>query len=243
MVRAVVTAGGRVDDAFATEIGTPIKALAPFGSGVLLDVVLAAIAGAGVTDVAVVGEPMVGKRLPAGVRLVPAAPQGSTNVARAFDAWPDDDDLLFATCDLPFASAADVRAFLTASSAFDLTLPLAAAAAYEAAFPASPPHIMMLGRERFASGSVFFIGRAARAPLRAVAGRFFDARKSAFGMARLLGPALLLRFLLRQLRIEDVERRAEHVLGTRAVAIRDSGPGLCYDIDTAAEYRYACARR
>ena len=48
MVRAVVTAGGRVDDAFATEIGTPIKALAPFGTGVLLDVVLAAIAGAGI---------------------------------------------------------------------------------------------------------------------------------------------------------------------------------------------------
>jgi hypothetical protein len=40
-----------------------------------------------------------------------------------------------------------------------------------------------------------------------------------------------------------VEHRAVRVLGVRAAAIRDSGPGLSYDVDTLAEYRYACARR
>jgi hypothetical protein len=241
MLRAVVTAGGRVGDDFAAALGTPVKALAPFGSGVLLDVVLAALAGAGISDIAVIGEPAVGQRLPAGVRLVAAASDGATNVARALDAWPED-DLLFAASDLPFATALELRAFLGASAAFDLTMPLATQGAYETAFPGAPPHIMALGGERFSSGSVFFIGRAARASLRAVAGSFFDARKSAFGMARLLGPALLLRFLARQLRIAHVEARAERVLGVRTAAIRDSGPGLTYDIDTLDEYRYACAR-
>jgi molybdopterin-guanine dinucleotide biosynthesis protein A len=242
MLRAVITAGGRVEGAFATAIGTPIKALAPFGTGVLLDVVLDAIAGAGIADIALIGDPDVGRRLPASVRFVPATPGGAANVARALDAWPDD-DLLFAASDLPFVTALEVRAFLASSASYDLTMPLAAAPVYEAACPGSPPHVMALGGERFASGSVFFIGRAARAPVRAVAGRFFDARKSAIGMARLLGPALLLRFLVRQLRISDVEHRAVRVLGVRAAAIRDSGPGLSYDVDTLAEYRYACARR
>jgi CTP:molybdopterin cytidylyltransferase MocA len=242
MLRAVITAGGRVDDAFATTIGTPIKALAPFGTGVLLDVVLDAIAGAGIAEVAVIGDPAVGRRLPENVRLIRAAPSGATNVARALDAWPDD-DLLFAASDLPFITATELRAFLAASAAYDLTMPLAAAPAYETAYPGSPPHIMTLGGERISSGSVFFIGRAARASMRAVAGRFFEARKSALGMARLLGPVLLLRHLTRQLRIADVERRAAAVLGVRAAAIRDSGPGLTYDIDTLAEYRYACSRR
>lgn len=242
MLRAVITAGGRVDDDFAAAIGTPIKALAPFGTGVLLDVVLDAVAAAGITDVAVVGEPALGARLPASVRLIPAAPRGATNVARALDAWPDD-DLLFAASDLPFVTGPELRAFLAASAAYDLTMPLADARAYEAAFPDSPPHIMTLRGERIASGSVFYIGRAARAHVRAVAGRFFEARKSAVGMARLLGPGLLLRFLVRQLRIEDVERRAASAFGVRAGAIRDSGPGLSYDVDTIAEYRYACARR
>jgi hypothetical protein len=29
----------------------------------------------------------------------------------------------------------------------------------------------------------------------------------------------------------------------RAAVIRDSAPGLCYDVDTLREYEYACARR
>jgi len=67
---------------------TPVKALAPFGAGVLLDVVLDAVAAAGIAGIAVVGDPVVGRRLPAGVRLIPAAPDGATNVGRALDACP-----------------------------------------------------------------------------------------------------------------------------------------------------------
>jgi hypothetical protein len=241
MLRAVVTAGGRVDGAFAAALGTPVKALAPFGHGVLLDVVLDALAAAGVSDIAVVGDPAVGRRLPDGVRLIAAAPDGAVNVARALDAWPDD-DLLYATSDLPFVDGAGLRNFLAAGKPYDLTLPLAAADDYERTYPGAPSHVTALAGERVANGSVFFIGRNARAPVRAVAGRFFTARKSALGMARLLGAPLLFRFLARRLRIADVERRASAVLGVRAAAIRDAAPGLCYDVDTLDDYRYACAR-
>jgi hypothetical protein len=99
-----------------------------------------------------------------------------------------------------------------------------------------------LAGERVSGGSIFFIGRAARVPLRAVAGRFFEARKSAIGMARLLGAPLLARYLLRRLRIADVEQRARATLGVRAAAVRDAAPSLTYDVDTLADYRYACAR-
>jgi hypothetical protein len=242
MLRAVVTAGGRVSGAFAQAIGTPVKALAPFGTGVLLDVVLDAIAGAGIADVAIVGDSEVEARV-GGMRLIPAAADGATNVARALDAWPAGDDLLFATSDLPFASAAGLRAFLDASAGYDLTLPLASATAYEAAYPAAPPHVTTLGGERVANGSVFFIRGSARASVRTVAGKFFAARKSALGMARLLGSALLWRYFVRQLRIADVECRAEHVLGVRAAAIRDAAPSLSYDIDTLEDYEYACRVR
>jgi hypothetical protein len=207
----------------------------------LLHPVLAAIHAAGIADIAVVGgrelEPHRGA-----ARLIPAAPDGATNIARALDAWPSGDDLLFATSDLPFITGADLAAFLAASTGHDLTLPLAGAAAYEAAYPGAPPHITELGGERVANGSVFFIRAGARAAVRTVAGRFFEARKSALGMARLLGSALLVRYLIRRLRIADIERRAASVLGVRAAAIPDAAPGLCYDVDTLADYRYACSR-
>jgi hypothetical protein len=61
-------------------------------------------------------------------------------------------------------------------------------------------------------------------------------------MARLLGPKLLLRYVLRRLTIGDVEARAGEILRVRATGIRDSAPELCYDIDSLDDYRYACAR-
>ena len=176
------------------------------------------------------------------MRLIPAAPSGVTNVVRALDAWPDD-DVLFATSDLPFVTAPALRAFLAASAAYDVTMPLASADGYATAYPGAPPHLTALGDERVSGGSVFFIGRAARVPVRAVAGRFFEARKSTIAMARLLGVPLLLRYLMRQLRIADVERRAVDVLGVRAAAIRDAAPELTFDVDTLDDYEYACARR
>ena len=202
---------------------------------------LRAIADAGIDGTAIVGGIEVAGSV-RDVRVIAAAADGATNVARALDAWPPEDDLLFATSDLPFVTAADLRAFLAAGAGYDLTLPLATAQAYAAAYPGAPPHITKLGGERVANGSVFFIGSAARAAVRTVAGRFFDARKDPLGMARLLGSALLLRFLVRRLRIADVEHRARHVLGVRAAAIRNSAPGLCYDVDTLDDYRFACGR-
>lgn len=232
-----------MDETFAAAIGTRRKALAPFGSGTLLDVVLGAIAGAGIADIAVVGDDEIRRRVDGGVRVIAADDDGSRNILHALDAWPAGDDLLFATCDLPFARDADLRAFLTAAAGYDLCLPLATATAYEAAYPGAPPHVTVLGRERIAGGSVFFIGSHARAPVREVAGEFFRARKSALAMARLLGGALLLRFIVRRLRVADIEHRAERVLGVRAAAIRAAAPGLCFDVDTLADYRYACERR
>ncbi len=241
--RAVVTSGGRVAGAFAAAIGTDVKALAPLGSGRLIDPVLAALRGCGVGEIAVVGGPQVAAHLAgSGVVMIDAAADGATNVLRAIDAW-DGGDLLFATSDLPFVTAADLGAFLAASRAFALTMPLAAGAAYEAAYPGAAPHVTALAGERVAGGSVVCIAAAARAPLRRVAGRFFTARKSSVGMARLLGPALLLRFLLRRLRVADVEARARRALGIDVAAIRDAAPSLCYDVDTLDDYRYACAQR
>jgi len=243
MLRAVITAGGRVDGAFAAAIGTPTKALAPFGAGVLLDVVLTAVRDAGVGEIAVVGDGDVAAHLRAtGVRTVPAAADGATNIGRALDAWPDG-DLLYAASDLPFVDGAALVAFVAASRAYDLTLPLAGGAAYERAYPGAPAHVTVLAGERVANGSVFFIAEGARAAVRAAAARAFDARKSALAMAALLGPALLVRYALRRLRIADVERRVGAVLGIRAHAIGDAPPGLCFDVDTLDDYRYACAHR
>jgi GTP:adenosylcobinamide-phosphate guanylyltransferase len=240
--RAVITTGGRIDGAFARAAGTTFKALAPFRAGLLVDPIIGALRACGIDDIAVVAGPEVSAALHGrDLRFIDGAADGIANVERALDAWPEG-DVIYATSDLPFVTAPDLAAFIDASRAFALTMPLADADAYERAFPRAPAHLTTVGGERVANGSVFYIGAGAREPLRAVAGRFFAARKSALGMARLLGPALLLRFLLGRLRIADVERRGCAELGCRVAAIRGAAPALCYDVDSLTDYADACAR-
>ena len=120
-VRAVITAGGTVDEAFARTIGTPVKALAPFGSRTLLDVALAACAEAGIEGVAVVGGAEVRAHLRGrGVRTIGAADDGGTNVARALGAWPGE-RFVYLTSDLPFASGAGLTDLVRRSAGYALT--------------------------------------------------------------------------------------------------------------------------
>ena len=239
-MRAVITAGGLVEGEFAEAIGTRVKALAPFRSRTLLDVVLDACAAAGIDGVAVIGDAEVRAHL-AGrdVRLIDAALDGGTNVLRALGAWPND-RFVYLTSDLPFASAAGLRELIARSGDFALTMALAGIEAYAARFPGAGEHSVALGGERVANGNAFVIAPQAVEPTRTFATKLFGARKSLPRLALLLGPALCLRFAMKRLTIADLEAYGRRRLGVAVGALRDCDPGLCYDVDSLADYRYAC---
>ncbi len=184
-MRAVITAGGLVDEAFAREIGTTVKALAPFRGRTLLDVVVDACGEAGIDGVAVVGGPEIAEHLRGrGVRLIEAAEDGGINVVRALDAWPRE-RFVYLASDLPFATGAAVRDLIARSEGAALAMAIARVEEYERRFPGAAPHAVTLGRERIANGSAFVIAPAAVEPARALAARFFAARKNLFALARL----------------------------------------------------------
>ncbi|HXP93410.1 MAG TPA: nucleotidyltransferase family protein [Candidatus Binatia bacterium] len=242
MLHAVITAGGRVDGTFAQAIGTDVKALAPLGSRRLIDTVIDAARGIGVAAIAVVGGEEVrahcGERTE---RFIDESPDGGENARRALRAFPGR-DLIYLTSDIPFLDAEGLRDFTARAEGLVASMPLAAAQDYARAFPGAPEHTMSLAGERFASGTVFVLRAPAVAHIEGLAGTFFDARKSAWRLATLCGPSLLIRYALRRLHIADVEARASGILGGPVRAIRDASPGLCYDIDTLEEWEYARAR-
>lgn len=232
-------AGGRVAGEFARTIGSEVKALAPLRGGTVLDVVLEAAAAARAERLVVVGGEEILARYARRVDAVIAESRsGRENVRLALEA-AGDDELLLLTSDLPFVAPADVRAFLEGSRGHDVAMPLASDAAYRAAFPQAPPHDTRVGGERVVNGSAFYFAPGAAPRTLEAAQRLFEARKSLWRMAGLLGPALLLRFALGRLRVEHVEARAEATLGLRARAVREQAPQLCYDIDSLEDYRYA----
>jgi CTP:molybdopterin cytidylyltransferase MocA len=241
-MHAVITAGGTVDEPFARTLGTPVKALAPFGTRTLLDVAIEACAQAGIARIAVVGGAEVRAHLRGSeVRIIDAVEDGATNVQRALGAWPGE-RFVYLTSDLPFATGEGILELLARSEPYALTMGLASVEAFEGAFPGAPPQGVALRGERVVNACAFVLAAEALDPVCGLATRFFEARKSLFALARLLGPALCLRFLCKRLGVADVEAYARRVLGISVGAVRDTDPGLCYDIDTLEEYRYACTR-
>lgn len=244
-MKAVITAGGRIDGAFAELAGTRVKALAPVWGTTMLQRMIDALRAAGVGRLAVVGGEEVRAACSALVeQFVDEGPSGSENLVRALCAWPEDDTpLLYATSDLPYVNSDAVGEFLNRVAPGSLAVALADFARFATRFPNAPPFGLTLARERVVNGGLFSIPRGSSEKLAAIARRFFDARKRPWRMASFIGPLTLARFLCGRLSIARLEAMATRVLGVPASAVRNCAPELAFDVDTTAEYRYACAQR
>lgn len=236
---AAITAGGRVSGALAEAIGTDVKALAQLPGGKLVDRSITAAREAGARYIAVIGGAQIRGHCAGLVdEVIAESTDGRENIRLAIESGRDE-PLLLMTSDLPFITGAATIDFVRRAAGCDLALPLASADAYSLAYPGAPNHITQIGNDRVANGSIVYFAPGIAPRVLDVSQRLFEARKSLWRMARLLGPALLLRFAARRLEIEHVEQRAKHILGVRAIAVRDASPDLCYDIDTIEDYRYA----
>jgi CTP:molybdopterin cytidylyltransferase MocA len=240
-LNAVITAGGRIDGEYAHIAGTTVKALAPVRGVTMLNRAIAAAREAGATRVAVVGGDAVRSACEDAVdRVVDESESGAENLRRALRAWPDNEALLYLTSDLPYIGGACLRAFLNRVPDGAIAMAVAESDAYAKRFPDAPPFGISLGGLRIVNGGAFALPPGAAPRVEDVAMRFFDARKSNAAMARLLGPALLLRFAFRRLTIAALENHAHRMLGIETRALRECGPELCFDADNVADYNYAC---
>jgi GTP:adenosylcobinamide-phosphate guanylyltransferase len=241
-VKAVITAGGRVGDPYASVAGTDIKALARVRGKTMLDRIIDALRGAGVTSIAVVGGSEVreacGRRVE---RIVDESPSGAENVLRALRAWPDDDrPLLYATSDMPYVTADAVGDFVRRVPGGAIAMAVSEHAHFVTRFPAAPPSGIELARERIVNGGLFSLPCGSCADVAELATRLFDARKAPWRMATLVSPGTMLRFALGRLSVAQVEREARRLVRRPAAAVRGCAPELAFDADTVADYRYAC---
>ncbi|MBV8343635.1 MAG: NTP transferase domain-containing protein [Candidatus Eremiobacteraeota bacterium] len=244
-MKAVITAGGRIDGAFAEAAGTRVKALAPVHGRTMLARMIESLRAAGASRIAVVGGEEVRAASASQIdRFVDESAAGSENLLRALRAWPDDGEpLLYATSDLPYVTPEAILAFTARVPPTALAVALAEFSDFARRFPGAPPFGITLAGERVVNGGVFALPSGSTEPLAAIAARFFDARKHPWQMASLVSPLVLLRFVLRRLSVADLEALAVRVLHMPARAVRGCAPELAYDVDLPSEYAYACAQR
>lgn len=243
-LRAVITAGGRVDGEFANALGTPVKALAPFRGTTFLQLTIDALRQIGIEHIAVVGGAEVRRACAGRVEhFIDESAGGAENLRRALHAWDARASLLYLTSDMPFISGVALRSFIDSAPGDTLSLPLADWNDFICRFPGAPPYGISLAGEKVVNGGAFLIPAGSQERIERFAMQFFEARKSVWRMARLAGPQLLLQFAFRRLGVAQLEAQAQRLLGVPARAVRGAPPELAYDVDVLEEYRYAIAQR
>lgn len=240
-MKAVITAGGRIDGTFARDAGTNVKALAPVRGATMLARIVDALRANGATQIAVVGGSEV-RAACSGVveRVIDESPSGATNLLLALQAWPEDGEpLLYATSDLPYVTAESLRTFLSQVPSGTLAVALTELAAFDRRFPGVAGFGITLAGEQVVNGGVFALPAGSPEKVGQIARHFFDARKQPWRMASFVSPIVLLRFLFGRLSVAHLEAMAVRMLQVPAMAIRNCAPELAFDVDTDVEYRYA----
>ncbi len=244
-VNAVVLAGGKNGPEMAAATGVTNRALTPLNGRTMLDRVATALCACeSVGNIFVVGD-------------VPAAPhyERVTGGASLLDnllagvraAQDGDARLLVSTSDIPFLTSEAVQDFLqqahsAAAGRADLCCSYVPLARCQERFPEMKRTAIKLREGQFTLGNLMLIDPRFLETHRDIISRAYDARKSAVGVARLLGVGLLARLLLAQsvspslLTVPALEEGVSRLIGGgRVAAIRSEYPEIGTDVDKVGD--------
>jgi len=243
----VLPAGGRISGSFAELAGTDVKALIKLGGKSVVERTVQCLREAGVDGRMVLVGPQevaadaAGKLVDA---VVPEVGSGPDNIMAGLQYLQDTGTTgktLIANTDLPFLTPESVRRFLEACPEdLDLCAPVISKEDFERHYPGMRTAFVPLKDGLYTMGCLFLVSPTAISDNRQHIDMVFEARKSQFRMASLLGFGFVMRFLLHRLSIPDIEHRCTSMLGCSVGAVLTSDANLAFDLDTQAECEYAC---
>lgn len=246
---AIVPAGGTIDPEFAKLVGTDQKALIEFQGQSILSGILKALRESGVVrNIVVVGSSEVQNRAAdfAAIGIAPGQ-SGPDNIFKGVEKLaqldPDLRDVLIVTSDLPFLTAQGVRDYIALCPADkDICVAVVDAQTFNKTYPGTTSTFVSTKDGLFTLGGMFLMNAKKMPELRSSIERVFARRKSKLGMAALIGPMFIAKWMTKTLTIADLENKIQSLLGCSGKAIRGAPPELAFDIDYRDDYEYALQR-
>ena len=250
---AVVLGGGDPGDAFAAAHGVDVKPLIPVSGQPMAWWVLQALRDSGrVACVAYVGpltpemQDLVDVRVTDRGTLIANLEAGVAALrepGRGEAGGTPQRRVVVITADIPMIGAADIASVLDeAQHTFPeagLVYPIVRQSDCEAAYPGVGRTYARLKDGSFTGGNLFLLDPALIAQflprLRAV----LDARKQPLKLAGIVGPGLIVKMLLGQLGIPELERRVSRILGVQARALITPHAAVGTDVDKDADLSLA----
>jgi GTP:adenosylcobinamide-phosphate guanylyltransferase len=141
--------------------------------------------------------------------------------------------VLVTTGDLPALTSDAIDDYVTRSleSGADFTYPLVTSEDMESQFPGSQRTYVRVAGGHVTGGNMMVLMPRVARQNRELGQRLFDTRKSAMKMARVIGVPFALRYVSGRLRVGDVERKMEQMLGAKCSAIYTSYASIGADVD------------
>lgn len=246
---AILPAGGLISPPFSLQVGTESKALIDFGGRTLLARTLNALADSGKFNrTIVVGTPEVLAHKDAALAsgLAEAGSSLTDNVFLGLDylakVGTGSEKVLVVPTDMPFLTGEIVSKYLDGvPEDKDVLIPLIQKHEFEARFPGSSSTFVDLKGGSYTLGGMFLMSKSALQKSRPYIEKVVEQRKSKLGMAKLLGPMFVARWLTKNLTLADVEEKIQSMLKISGSAVLGVPPELAYDVDDQEDYDYAIA--
>lgn len=244
---AILPAGGTIAPEFAAKVGTENKALIRFGDQTILERTIEALRASGrVGRIIVIGTPEVleSDAVKKADGTLAAGGSGPDNILKGLKhllASPNPPQkVLIVTTDLPFLTPDLVNHFIELCPLDkDICLPLISKDEFQGRFPNCSATFIPLYDGVWTAGCAYIFDVKAFERSMPHIEKVFNNRKSKLGMAKLLGPAFLVKFLRKRLSVPDIEKKIVSLLGCSGAAVRHAPPELAYDIDDMEDYDYA----
>lgn len=244
---AILPAGGRISPPFSDVVGTHSKALIELDGATILARTLNALRDSEMVQrTVVIGTPEVLQHPDATLASYTLA-EGNTgpdNIFRGLDLLLKSDHppekVLIVTTDLPFLTGDIIRRYIElVSPDKHISVPLIRESEFNARFPDTSAMFVKLRDGSFTTGCMYVIDVKALQVARPHIESVFENRKSKLGMAKLLGPGFVAKWLMKKLTLVDVEKKIESMLGVTGCAVQGSPPELAFDVDYLDDYEYA----
>ena len=242
-VGAAILGGGETKGDLRAEGGAQHKALIEVGGKTMLRWTIEVAHQAQTVSTIVVvrapGSPLTEEHT-LGERIVEAAVDSPTDsIVAGFQALQDCDRVLLWAADSPLVRAPEVDDFVRRSLATgaDCCYPVIRKAVVVRAYPSAQRTFVKLKDGWYTSGNLALFASDFMATREPHIRRAFDARKSPVRMSMMFGPLLAFKFLTGFCSIDDLCRRAEHMLKCKFAVIELTDAALGMDVDKASDLR------
>lgn len=241
-IDAVILCGGALDEVFLEYSDAPSKGLIPLNGRPMVEYVIDAVrAVSRVGRIVLAANPdTISDSLRKKVDAV--APEGESmlkslsSAVGALDPLPD--YLFILPCDLPLVTTASLDDFLDQI----LTTPIDISYAYlskqdsEAAYPDVKHTYVTLREGTFCGSGLFMMRPGMVASCESLFGKLTENRKNPVGIATMLGPMLIIKFLMKQLSVAEAEQKLAQLMGNcRAKAVRTRYAEAAFNVDKLNE--------